>query len=339
MFSHLRSSPVQSLLMFVFLCILLGACNTSAPTPTVTSTPAASRTLTPGNGGGTGRIAFTCLSGSTAMICLSTLDGSGLRRLAHLPKGACCPRWSPDGKRIAFSIQSSPPLNDSDIWVMNADGSGAMNLTHDAKQANMEPSWSPDGKQLVFSAAVGNTSELFLINADGSQKRPLLQGLEAENPVWSPDGRTIAFATTKNSNSNTLSDVYSILYLIHPNGSGIKRIQTASGYFGPLVWSPNGKQLLYGHSIFVGNMAQTDAYVMNADGSHVVRLTKSAWSFDATPTSWSPDGSKILFGRVHTIDPQQHLYETALWIMNADGSGQTQLPLKANIEGDADWQP
>ncbi len=60
------------------------------------------------------------------------------------------------------------------------------------------PSWSPDGKQLVFTGYDGGLSDLYLVNADGSNLRRLTNDQYADlHPVWSPDGTTIAFATDR----------------------------------------------------------------------------------------------------------------------------------------------
>ena len=322
---------MKKALVFVLLILFLVACTSG--TQTVTPTPAVVRPLNPGNGGGSGRIAFTCLlpARATTTICLSMLNGSGLRQFTHLPAGACCPRWSPDGSRIAFSVTSGSPAINSDIWVMNADGSGLVNLTHAPQQENMEPSWSPDGKQLVFSALVGNTLGLSLMRADGSQKRPLLTGMEGDSPAWSPDGRKIAFISQ-------LSDTLSTIYVMNPDGSGITRLARAQGYYSALVWSPDSKHLLYAYAS--DSLGSSNVYLMNADGSGQVRLAGSSSDVASFfPTGWSPDGTKILFERVYSSGGHLGRSSVTIWAMNADGSGQTPLSWQAQAEGDAVWQP
>ena len=283
--------------------------------------------------GGSGRIAFNCQIPSNSMItiCLSKLDGAVLQQFAHLPAGACCPRWSPDGRRIAFSApHGSPPLL-SDIWVMNADGSGLVNLTRAPQQDNQEPSWSPDGKQIVFSALLGNTLTLSLMHADSSQKRLLLRGMEGDSPAWSPDGKHIAFISQ-------LGDTLSAIYVMNTDGSYITRLTRVQGFYSSPVWSPDGKHLLYAYTS--DSLHPSDVYVMNANGSQPVRLVGNPSDIASYfPTSWSPDGTKILLQSVYITDGHSGEITVRLWVMNADGSGQTPLSLQTQFVGGAVWQP
>ncbi len=74
------------------------------------------------------------------------------------------PTWSPDGQRIAFSRKGTV---NSDIYVINADGSGEIQLTHNAGD-NITPDWSPDGSKIVFSSSRNGDTLLYIMNTDGS---------------------------------------------------------------------------------------------------------------------------------------------------------------------------
>jgi Tol biopolymer transport system component len=332
-----RGFCVPIALVLFFLTMLLGACSSNAPTITPTPAPRISGTMKPG--GHTTSIAFTCLLPShSTTICLSSLDGSRLQSFLHLPKGACCPQWSPDGRRMAFLVITDPVDGLGDIWVMNANGSGAVNLTHAPQEVNMDPTWSPDSTQIVFTANVENRSELFLMNADGTQKHllPLPAGMQAEFPVWSPDGQEIAFVSP-------LSTTSSAIFLLHLNGAkNVTKVKEFAGYVGPLVWSPDSRHLLYTYGDYQtgGAVSITEVYEINVNGSQQLQLTMTPSEYYASvPTSWSPDGTQILFWRVHHFGPYLQKAEGVIWIMNSDGTDQHQLSLGTQPQDGAVWQP
>ncbi|MCE1273226.1 MAG: Tol-Pal system beta propeller repeat protein TolB, partial [Chlorobiales bacterium] len=93
------------------------------------------------------------------------------------------PSWSPAGDKIAYSsLQKNGEIN---IFVINADGSGLLQLTRGAKD-NESPSWSPDGNMIVFMSNRQGRKKLFVMNADGTNQRSLLQiDGEQQQPSWS----------------------------------------------------------------------------------------------------------------------------------------------------------
>ncbi|HWJ51170.1 MAG TPA: hypothetical protein VNR42_09125, partial [Solirubrobacteraceae bacterium] len=104
------------------------------------------------------------------------VDGSGLRQLVA---GGSDPAYSPDGRRIAFvtnrdhdgTIRTGEDESQyaNELYVMNADGTGAGRLTHSSELDELEPTWSPDGTRIAYARqAEGFTKTIAVINADGS---------------------------------------------------------------------------------------------------------------------------------------------------------------------------
>ena len=110
------------------------------------------------------------------------------------PAGATFPGYN---GRIAFA--SSRPSNEfGHIWTINPDGTDEHQVT--TSYAG-EPAWSPDGTKLLITRNVGRT-QIFVIDADGSNEVPLTTEGYNAGPAWSPDGSTIAFASTRPCNAS-----------------------------------------------------------------------------------------------------------------------------------------
>ena len=331
-FGSIFPAFLSLLLLFITACgsvmqVTPTSTKSSSFTPTATRGDHPGRVLSPGGGGGTGRIALACASPHTPNntdICTSNLDGSGLRQLTTAPGTEISPAWSPDGKRIVFrNAPNSNIIEASDIWIMNADGSAKTNLTRDLN-SNWGATWSPDGRHILFnSARDGNTPHLYIMNSDGSHLQLLFPKLNLwqEYASWSPDGTKIAFMSNVGASSF-------VIYVINTDGTGLIQVTRGPGEDGGPRWSPDGK-----HIAFTSNRSkQAEVYTINAKGAELARLTNSPHDTSSGGPDWSPDGTRLLF--LHSLPNGGEI-----WIMNADGSAQTKL-MDAYGFGDAPvWQP
>jgi TolB protein len=266
--------------------------------------------------GGNGLIAFTRTTAAGSSIAVVEPDRSGFRTLIE---NAQEPAWSADGRSIAFVRKSS--RGDWDIFIANADGSGARELPipgHDEHN----PAWSPDGTQLAFEEYP--PGQIYVMNLDGRRKRKLTndQDLYIDNesisaaghPDWSPDGRSILYDTTEHA------------YLIHPDGSGHV---TLHGHGEDGDWSPDGTHI----ASLEGRCPPTNAgyewiCIESADGTSAHQLTHG------DEADWSPDGSELVVSRADFKTENGDLY-----IINADGSGLRPLVRGAASTWDPSWQP
>jgi Tol biopolymer transport system component len=137
-------------------------------------------------------------------------DGSGQRRLARVP--GLPSHWSPDGQRLAF-VSLSARGRTSEVYVVNADGSGQRQLTHNTVgEGNIR--WSPDGQKILFNrerrGTRGKVSDIYVMNADGSRQRKLTE--RGHDARWSPDGEKISFVTNRDGNDE--------IYVMNADGSG-----------------------------------------------------------------------------------------------------------------------
>src|SRR5713101_2896384 len=175
-----KPSSIGLILCVFSLPILLVACSSNDTLRKPTPTAHLVSTLAPGNGGGTGRIALACAldpAQHQADICVSNLDGSGLRPLTSGPGPNVSPTWSPDGKRLVFRAADAHVFEASDIWIMNADGSELRRLCPHSNLWEEYPGWSPDGTKIAFMSNVGTGAWVInVMNADCSGLKRLTNG-------------------------------------------------------------------------------------------------------------------------------------------------------------------
>jgi Tol biopolymer transport system component len=143
------------------------------------------------------------------------------------------PRYSPDGKRIAFVSNRS---GSDEIWVCGSDGENPIRLTSFRGPLAGSPSWSPDGKQIVFDCRPEGNADIYVVSAEGGQPRRLTTD-PAEDivPSWSRDGRWIYFT----SNRGGRLQIWRM-----PAGEGDAAQITRQGGFEP-VESPDGRWLYF----------------------------------------------------------------------------------------------
>lgn len=228
------------------------------------------------------------------------------------------PKWSPDGKKIAFTVVTTG--TDADLYVINADGTGVQQLTSQPGLAE-QPTWSPDSRAIAFArVTLGpvNTGALWVINVDGTGQRQIpVQSSIVTEPVWSPDGSRIAF------------DGGPDIWTVSPDGTQLNKLTSAcpdgscpDAFFSGPSWSPDSQKLTYGS---FGGLV-----IANADGSSPIRVNVPQ-VFNG-PKRWSPDGSRILFGAAQ----QGELPWPSIFVVDRAGANVQQVTHGENA-GSAFW--
>jgi Tol biopolymer transport system component len=253
--------------------------------------------------------------------------------------------------------------DNSEIYVMNADGSGQTRLTNNPA-LDMAPAWSPDGTKIAFSSDRDGNFNIYVMNADGSGQTGLTNSTDYEaDPAWSPDGTKIAFWGTGG------------IYVMNADGSMVTRLAAAlyAYDFGAPAWSPDGRKIAFaqaGQRILVMNIDGSDLkvlvedrplyvaghptwspdgtkiafyyaviggggspgiYVVDANGAEPPKLVKP----DGLEPAWSLDGTRIAFVRGHPVLD----VDSDIFLMNPDGSAETRLTDSPAGDWDPAWSP
>jgi TolB protein len=238
-----------------------------------------------------------------------------MRRLTRDPAEEFDPAWSPDGTKIAFSRFEGRWYQ---IYVMNADGTDPVQITHGDNSAS-DAAWSPDGRRIAFTRCSAGSCDIYVMNADGGGEERLTHGERPgeQDPTWSPDGRRIAF-----------TDIGGIV-VMNADGQDWTWLTDGPADDSNPDWSPNVPQIAFDGSRGLWN---GDIYLVSPDGSPMTNLTDSP-PLDSNP-SWSPDGRSIAFMRKRNRHVQARLF-----VMDADGSSQTNLRAIGDAYSRPSWSP
>jgi Tol biopolymer transport system component len=280
------------------------------------------------------------------------------------------PTPNPQPGRIVYE---SKQLENWDIWVMNANGSGKTRMTKNVAR-DSDATWSPDYSQIVFASERASSGdvpnrEIFVMNTDGGESagvtRLTNQAGKDYDPSWSPDGKRIAFVSKRDGDWD--------IYLVRPNGTNLTNLTNNKYTDTDPSWSPDGSRIAFASDRDEPG-SDPEIYTMKADGTDVRRLTNNDYA-DGDP-SWSADGTRLAFecwrdhnfeictinvngtnpnrlthNEVADSDPSWQRwgeqivfgsYRTGngdVYMMNSDGGGVTQLTSNPYIDGDACARP
>jgi dipeptidyl aminopeptidase/acylaminoacyl peptidase len=207
------------------------------------------------------------------------------------------------------------------IFRMNTDGSGKVQLTSGTGEWFTNPAWSPDGSHIAYSSAapVGTPADIYVMNADGSAPTKICcdNGKVNGNPTWSPDGSMIAW---EEQGSTFQAAIWSM------NADGTGRVQLTSNGGQP-DWGPDGR-IVFNRLPDPMNPTQRDLYIMDGDGGNVTLLRQDGEQLNP---AWSPDGATIAYHRV--FDEQYKI-----WTIPSVGGTPTQR-VGEEEEFDPAWSP
>ncbi len=160
-------------------------------------------------------------------------------------------RGKHNGKIVFISDRNYKGLS---VWSMNPDGSSPTRLTDDTSRGkklpdfspvyDSSPAWSPDGTKIAFISNRDYHFSLYVMNADGSNSRLVLDKLiDVGEPAWSPDGGKIAFSAGSRG-SIGFSKPSVDIYVVNVDDGEFTQLTRDAGMNGNPNWSPDGKQIV-----------------------------------------------------------------------------------------------
>jgi len=232
------------------------------------------------------------------------------------------PLWSPDSSKVCvntminrFDTLAVEFVDELAAYVIDTQGNKLISLD-DSGKSYAQPRWSPDGGKLMYTFYDGESSNVYVINADGTGMANLTQGNYGPGPsgIWLPGSDKIILYTSIDDNYET--------YIINSNGTEPIQLTPDVDNYRFARPSPDGSKMLL--STLKDN--HYEYYVMDTEGSEPIRLAEPLESVHSL--SWSPDGSKIVFTSFNKEQTEANWERTGImdrvydiYVVNADGTG------------------
>ena len=207
-------------------------------------------------------------------IFTANADGSNPKQLTNAAGYDAETTITRDGKKLVFT---STRDGDLDIYTMDADGKNIRRLTNELGYDG-GPFWSYDGKQIVYRAHHPKTDEqkadytsllkqnlirpttleIFVMNADGSNKRQVTSNGKANfGPYFFPDGKRIIFSSNLDDARGRNFDIYKI----NVDGTGLERITFSDAFDGFPMFSPDGKKIVFASNRNAAKQGDTNIFL------------------------------------------------------------------------------
>ena len=277
--------------------------------------------------------------GGTEDIYALRLRDGAIRRLVRADtfSSRSLAAWSPDGRSIVFTREFG---DTAQLYVLDSLAGTPRRIVGGTLGFIAFPDWSPDGTRIIFSAGTHEHYGVYLIGADGSGLRPLLQDtVTYRSPSWSPDGSEFAVSSYRNGRSE--------IRIVNPATGALRTaLVTDSTYVDFAQWSPRGDELLL--TVYRGTQSLYDPEPREY-GSSLAVLNLKTGRFTAITDGrglnnygrWSRDGRWIVFqsNRYERTrsDSVPLLESLEIYLVRRDGKRLRRLTANTWFDGHPSW--
>ena len=249
--------------------------------------------------------------GQAREVYIMDWDSANSMQVSKHSSVAISPAWSPDGSKVAYTSyvkRVGSKFRNADMLLLDLK-SGKRQLISYRQGINSGASFSPDGKTIFLTISQGTSPDIYKMSYDGALMGKVTNGpagaMNVEPAVCPGDSNKVAFSSDRAGKP--------MIYTMDANGGNVKRLTFAGVFNSSPSWSPDCKKIA-----FAGQSDNNfDIFVMNADGSDMIRLSSAKkpngkMSSNEDP-SFSPDGRFVMYTSNRTGKNQ-------VFISTVDGS-------------------
>lgn len=285
-----------------------------------------------------GRVAYQLFNNvRSQLFILHSDDRENPIRLTTSLSDDVLPRWSPDGKSIAFLSDREGVPGLFRLYQMKDDGTNVSGLFDPVAdpEGDLEFSWAPDGRHIALINSVSgirtDRRQLYILDTQTLARQRVLTALPNRYaPDWSPDGRTIALVSL-NSGTNV-----STLQLLSYPELDLQTVDLGGLRANFPRWAPDSRHLAFLAIPAGGALNAFQVFVADATTYQTRQLTAIEGGIQQPgPVTWSPDSQRVIFaapGDYVFIESFRDLYS-----IKVDGTELTRFTKNQNDESSPDW--
>lgn len=247
--------------------------------------------------------------GQAKEIFVMDWDGANMDQVSSHRSISISPAWSPDGKKVAYTSyvkRVGAKFRNADMILLDLT-TGKRSLVSYRQGINSGAAFSPDGRHLYLTISQGTSPDIYKMTLDGTLVGKITNGPAGAmnvEPNISNDGKLV-FSSDRAGRP--------MIYTANADGNNVKRITFAGVFNSSPSWSPDGKKIA-----FAGQSDNNfDIFVMNADGTGMIRLTSAKKANGRMASnedpSFSPDGRFVMYTSNRTGKSQ-------IYISTVDGT-------------------